>query len=89
MSHFINPEQIDLVKDCFTDDKSSDSHSYKKSRTGRRYFQSKPAKVILNTDGDAIYFSRAAIPFLRDAEKNEWAGKHVYYKHIGTLCLQN
>ena len=26
----------------------------------------------MKSEGDAIYFSRAAIPFIREAEKNEW-----------------
>ena len=44
--------------------------------------------MILNSEGDAIYFSRAAIPFVRDAEKSEWSKKHVYYKHIGIYAYR-
>jgi 3-deoxy-manno-octulosonate cytidylyltransferase (CMP-KDO synthetase) len=33
-------------------------------------------KVVTDLDGDAIYFSRAAIPFVR-------SGQAVHYKHIG------
>jgi 3-deoxy-manno-octulosonate cytidylyltransferase (CMP-KDO synthetase) len=41
-------------------------------------------KVILDITGNAIYFSRAPIPYVRDAAGN--AAKHqppIYYKHIG------
>jgi len=41
------------------------------------------AKVLLNKEGEAIYFSRAAIPFLRGKEPQEWLKHHTYYKHIG------
>ncbi len=33
-------------------------------------------KVVTDLDGDAIYFSRAAVPFVR-------SGRAVHYKHIG------
>jgi 3-deoxy-manno-octulosonate cytidylyltransferase (CMP-KDO synthetase) len=38
--------------------------------------------------GDAIYFSRAAIPFIRDTEKSQWSKTHVYYKHIGLYAYR-
>lgn len=37
-------------------------------------------KVVMDTDGNALYFSRCPIPFLRDQN----GSRHVtYYKHIG------
>ncbi len=36
-------------------------------------------KVVTNLAGDAIYFSRSAIPF----ERNARSGQPVYYKHVG------
>ena len=36
----------------------------------------------------AIYFSRAAIPYMRDAETREWSEKHTYYKHIGLYAYR-
>jgi 3-deoxy-manno-octulosonate cytidylyltransferase (CMP-KDO synthetase) len=36
-------------------------------------------KVVLDRDGNALYFSRAAIPFVREPA----AGRPVFYKHIG------
>lgn len=80
---FIKPEQIDLVKACFNDDTVQIATIVRKVEPGEDIFNPNQPKVILNTDGDAIYFSRAAIPFLREAEKSVWTWKHVYYKHIG------
>ncbi len=40
-------------------------------------------KVVMNKDNDALYFSRAAIPFMRD-EKS----KALYYKHIGIYAYR-
>jgi 3-deoxy-manno-octulosonate cytidylyltransferase (CMP-KDO synthetase) len=39
--------------------------------------------VIVDSLGDAIYFSRSAIPFVRDCEPSDWTKKYVFYKHIG------
>lgn len=42
-------------------------------------------KAVLATDGAALYFSRAAIPFYRDHAKNPelWTNSGRYYKHLG------
>ncbi len=40
-------------------------------------------KVAVNSENEAIYFSRSPIPFLRNVEKDEWLDNHSFYKHIG------
>jgi 3-deoxy-manno-octulosonate cytidylyltransferase (CMP-KDO synthetase) len=80
---FIKPEQIDLVRECFTDDRVQIATLVRKAEAGEDIFNPNQPKVILNAFGDAIYFSRAAIPFVREAEKSEWTRKNVFYKHIG------
>jgi 3-deoxy-manno-octulosonate cytidylyltransferase (CMP-KDO synthetase) len=40
-------------------------------------------KVVLGTKGQALYFSRQAIPFNRLDQSGQWTGQHTYYKHIG------
>jgi 3-deoxy-manno-octulosonate cytidylyltransferase (CMP-KDO synthetase) len=43
-------------------------------------------KVVRNTSGDALYFSRQCIPYLRDhstATPEELLTHHPYWKHIG------
>ncbi|XOV91124.1 MAG: 3-deoxy-manno-octulosonate cytidylyltransferase [Bacteroidota bacterium] len=39
-------------------------------------------KVILNRFHEAIYFSRTAVPYVRDYPKEEWLKHHTFYKHI-------
>lgn len=60
----------------------------RKAEPGEDIFNSNQPKVILNSKGDAIYFSRAAIPYVRDAEKSNWSTVHVYYKHIGLYAYR-
>ena len=85
---FIKPEQIDLVKDCFRDENVEIATLIRKAEPGEDIFNPNQPKVIINTDGDAIYFSRAAIPFIREAEKSEWTRKHIFYKHIGLYAYR-
>jgi 3-deoxy-manno-octulosonate cytidylyltransferase (CMP-KDO synthetase) len=80
---FIKPEQIELLKRCFTGDEVEIATLVREVISGEDIFNPNQPKVILSSAGDALYFSRAAIPYIRDAEKNEWTSKHVYYKHIG------
>lgn len=80
---FIKPEQIDLLKQCFSGDDVEIATLVRVVAPGEDIFNTNQPKVILNKAGYALYFSRAAIPFIRDSEKNEWSSKHVYYKHIG------
>lgn len=83
---FINPEQIDILKACFTDssveiatlvkpfDKNTEHNVLKNPST---------PKVVISEKLEAIYFSRSIIPFLRDAQEANWASLHTFYKHIG------
>jgi len=80
---FIKPEQINLLKECFNDKVTEIATLIRKAETGEDIFNPNQPKVIIDLKGDAIYFSRAAIPYLRDAEMSSWPGKHVYFKHIG------
>jgi len=40
-------------------------------------------KTIIGHSGRAIYFSRAAIPHIRDVNKSEWHLNNIYWGHIG------
>ena len=85
---FIKPEQIELLMKCFTSRKVEIATLVRKTEPGEDIFNPNQPKVILTTEGDAIYFSRAAIPYLRDAEQSRWSLKHVYYKHIGLYAYR-
>lgn len=85
---FIKSEQIALLMKCFSDETVEIATLIRKVEPGEDIFNPNQPKVILNLKGDAIYFSRAAIPFIRDAEMNEWSGKHDFYKHIGLYAYR-
>lgn len=46
-------------------------------------------KVVLGMNAQALYFSRAVIPFQRDGDAAaSLAGKHVYWRHIGMYAYR-
>ena len=45
-------------------------------------------KVVVNPKGQAIYFSRSVIPYLRGKDENEWASLQTYYKHVGIYAYR-
>jgi 3-deoxy-manno-octulosonate cytidylyltransferase (CMP-KDO synthetase) len=85
---FIKPGQIDLVKGCFSDPEVEIATLVRKTEPGEDIFNPNQPKVVISKAGDAIYFSRAAIPFVRDSEKNTWSEKNIFFKHIGLYAYR-
>ena len=85
---FIKPEQINLLMKCFVDETVELATLIRRVEPGEDIFNPNQPKVIINSEGDAIYFSRATIPFIRDVEKSEWSKKHDFYKHIGLYAYR-
>jgi 3-deoxy-manno-octulosonate cytidylyltransferase (CMP-KDO synthetase) len=85
---FIRPEQISLLMKCFEDESVELATLVRRAEPGEDIFNPNQPKVIIDTKGDAIYFSRAAIPYLRDIEKADWSKKFDFFKHIGLYAYR-
>jgi len=85
---FIKPEQITLLMNCFSDDTVELATLVRRVEPGEDIFNPNQPKVIIDYKGDAIYFSRAAIPYLRDTEKSDWSKHQSYYKHLGLYAYK-
>jgi 3-deoxy-manno-octulosonate cytidylyltransferase (CMP-KDO synthetase) len=85
---FIRPEQIDLLVSCFTDNSVGIATLVRKVEPGEDLANPNHPKVIIDLSGNAIYFSRTAIPYIRDAEMSKWTLLHLYYKHIGLYAYR-
>ena len=79
---FIDPRQIDSLASIL-DGESELATLIKKITDPNALHNSNVVKVITNTKNEAIYFSRSALPHLRNEPKENWFAKHKYYKHIG------
>lgn len=80
---FINPLQIELLASCFDKEETQIATLVKKIHTEDELFNVNIPKVVRNIHGQAIYFSRQTIPYLRGIEQKNWLSKHNYFKHIG------
>ncbi|WP_367209007.1 3-deoxy-manno-octulosonate cytidylyltransferase [Sphingobacterium sp. R2] len=85
---FIDPTQIDLLANCFEDTTTQIATLVKEITEEEELFNVNIPKVVRNTKGEAIYFSRQTIPFLRAVEKDQWLQKQSFYKHIGIYAYQ-
>jgi len=80
---FIQPEQIDQIVRCFEDPSVEIATLICKVDLGEDIVNPNQIKTVITSRGDALYFSRSAIPFVRDAKIEEWHLKHLFYKHLG------
>jgi 3-deoxy-manno-octulosonate cytidylyltransferase (CMP-KDO synthetase) len=79
----IDPSQIDLLAKCFENEQTQIATLAKKIETYTELYNFGTPKLILNQASEALYFSRQAIPHLRDTKPDEWLSEHTFYKHIG------
>ncbi|HTN44966.1 MAG TPA: 3-deoxy-manno-octulosonate cytidylyltransferase [Flavipsychrobacter sp.] len=45
-------------------------------------------KVVLNTQGEALYFSRMMLPFVKGVEEKNWVTEHAYFLHVGMYAYR-
>jgi 3-deoxy-manno-octulosonate cytidylyltransferase (CMP-KDO synthetase) len=86
---FIEPHQIDLAVNALMADKTVPIATLARL-IGEQTVLSDPnaVKVVFGKNGRALYFSRHAIPFLRNAASAEWPAQQAYYKHIGLYAFR-
>lgn len=88
---FIQPQQIEALTNCF-DSKDVQLATlvkpFKKEDGFEVLFNPNSPKVVINKNGEAIYFSRSIVPYIRDAHHTEWLDKHSFYKHIGMYAYR-
>lgn len=85
---FINPIQIEQVIACFQDTSVQIATLAKKIANNNDINNPNVVKVIFDAYKNAIYFSRQALPYIRNAETNEWNKHFDYYKHIGIYAYK-
>ncbi len=82
---FIEPQEIDLVAHIlFENDRSVVGTLVKRIMNVEELTSPHTAKVIVDDQFNALYFSRSPIPFCRDEKNYEtWIQNNRYYKHVG------
>lgn len=86
---FIRKEQIQLLKGCFENTSVQIATLIKEVVDSNVIFDSNRPKVVVKKNGEALYFSRSPIPFLRGEQKDEWNKKHRFFQHIGMYAYRS
>jgi len=87
---FIDPEQIDLLCKLLLDDPRVEIATlvHKIEELSALENPNMP-KVVLDTEGNALYFSRSPIPYIRaDSDKSNWLKLQTFYRHIGIYAFK-
>jgi len=89
---FIDPNLIEELVHSFDDDQVSMASAMSKIENIKDLQDPNVVKVVVDTQNNAIYFSRAPIPFPRDHQEiiysNEELKKHNFFRHIGIYGYQ-
>ncbi len=79
----VKPEQIDAVLALFKRDEVEIGTVVKRLHDSADIENENRIKVVLDHSGNALYFSRSAIPFVQGKQISDWPETIPYFKHIG------
>ena len=85
---YIDPSQIESVVKQFENPETQIASLAKKIASFKELFSPNTVKVIIGENKKALYFSRAAIPYLRGVELEEYLNKGTFFKHIGLYAYR-
>lgn len=85
---FIYPDQIKVLFQAFESEAIDIATFGKRIKNTEELFSANVVKVVKGIQNQALYFSRSAIPYCRDAYKDDWVEEEVYWKHIGMYAYR-
>ena len=80
---FVRRDDLALLLEAFDDPTTAISTLATPIRTERRLFDPNVVKVVCGAAGEALYFSRHALPYLRDVPLGQWIQQQKHLQHIG------
>ncbi|MBN1399001.1 MAG: 3-deoxy-manno-octulosonate cytidylyltransferase [Bacteroidetes bacterium] len=86
----IAPEMIDQAVQLLLDDPEAQVGTLvRKIDKAADVINPNIVKAVLSHNMHALYFSRSAIPFVRDEpDEAEWLNNNIFYKHIGLYVFR-
>jgi len=85
----ILPDVLEKVCDVFSDQEVQIATPVTRIKSVEDLTNPNLVRVVLDNEGNALYFTRAVIPYFRDREKYEdWLDNYEYYKHIGIYAYR-
>ena len=86
---FIEPEQIDELAQTLLTGAVELATQMIEVSTHEMLFDKGEVKIVLNTNNEAMYFSRMVIPFIKGVDEKQWHNHHKYYRHVGMYAYRN
>ena len=85
----INPQVLDQLCQVFSDQSVYMATPVRKINNLKDLTDPNNARVILDKNGDALYFTRAVVPFNRNTpDAGDWLKSGVYYQHLGIYAYR-
>ena len=87
---FIHPAQINALADLYADAITAPDIAtlVKPVVSEEELFSPHLPKVVLSSQGHALYFSRHPLPYQRGREPAEWLRHHRYLRHLGLYAYK-
>ncbi len=84
----ITAELLDYFVESMLETKAEVGTLIKPITTEEEIFDPSVVKVTTNSLGQAMYFSRNPIPYVRDIDQSEWLNSAKFWRHIGIYAFQ-
>lgn len=85
---FISPRQVNLLTSAFDDESVEIATLVKHADKSEDLFNPNKPKVVVSAQGNALYFSRSPIPYLRGVAEHDWLAAHKFWNHIGLYAYR-
>lgn len=85
---FIDPRQVNQVAELIRRNDTVLATLAKAIDNPERLQNPNVVKVVFNEQGEALYFSRHPIPFVRGVAPAQWLGTTAFYQHIGIYAYK-
>ena len=85
---FIDPQNIDLLVDMISRDDTQLASLVKRIDDEEELFSSNKVKVVMDKSGNALYFSRNPIPYMRNVDREKWLKKGRFFQHLGIYAYK-
>lgn len=85
---FIDPQHINLLVDMISRDDTQLASLVKRIDDEEELFGSNKVKVVMDKSGNALYFSRNPIPYMRNVAHEKWLQKGCFFQHLGIYAYK-
>lgn len=85
---FVHPSQIEALCQCFDYPTTQIATLGKPFSSMESVKNENSPKIVIDNHGEALYFSRSVIPFVRGVESSEWLTRYPFLKHIGLYAYR-